>query len=120
MKTVDKVIEIFCIADDFCREYSIEVQKHQLESKVGKKHRNRSYNLSDSEIVAILVCFHFGTFHNFKHYYLFFIKEHLQSYFPTAVSYNRFVELESRVAIPMMLMLRLLCFGKCMEITLTY
>ena len=24
MITVDKVIEIFCIADDFCREYSIE------------------------------------------------------------------------------------------------
>ena len=53
MITVDKVIEIFCIADDFCREYSIEVQKHQLESKAGKKHRNRSCYLSDSEIVAM-------------------------------------------------------------------
>ena len=53
MITVDKVIEIFYIADDFCREYSIEVQKHQLESKAGKKHRNRFCNLSDSEIVAM-------------------------------------------------------------------
>lgn len=80
MITVDKVIEIFCIADDFCKEYSSEVQKHQLEFKDGKKRRNRPCQLSDSEIVAILVCFHFGTFHNFKHYYLFFIKEHLQEY----------------------------------------
>lgn len=71
MITVDKVIEIFCISDDFCKEYCSEVQKHQLENKDGKKHRNRSYMLSDSEIVTILVCFHFGTFHNFKHYYLF-------------------------------------------------
>lgn len=53
MITVDKVIEIFCIADDLCREYSIEVQKHQLESKAGKKYRNRSCYLSDSEIVAM-------------------------------------------------------------------
>lgn len=117
MIAVDKVIEIFCIADDFCREYSSEVQKHQVESKDGKKRRNRPCSLSDSEIVAILVCFHFGTFHNFKHYYLFFIKKQLQSYFPTAVSYNRFVELESRVAIPMILMLKLLCFGECTGIT---
>ena len=34
---------------------------------------------------------------NFKHYYLFFIKGTMKSYFPKAVSYNRFVELESRV-----------------------
>ncbi len=82
MITADKVIEIFWIADDFCREYSIEVQKQQLESKAGKKCRNRSCNLSDSEIVTILVCFHFGTFHNFKYYYLFFIKEPPAELFP--------------------------------------
>lgn len=98
MITTDKVIEISCIADDFCQEYSSEVQKHQL---VDNKRRNRSCRLSDSEIITILVCFHFGTFHNFKHYYQFFIKQHLQEYFPTAVSYNRFVKIESRVAISM-------------------
>jgi hypothetical protein len=41
--------------------------------------------------------FHFGTFDNFKHYYLHFIRIHLKRDFPDAVSYNRFVELESRV-----------------------
>ena len=47
--------------------------------------------------MTILLYFHFGTFRNFKHYYLFFIKGTMKSYFPKAVSYNRFVELESRV-----------------------
>ena len=31
----------------------------------------------DSEIMTILIMFHFGTFDNFKHYYLHFIKLHL-------------------------------------------
>ncbi len=41
--------------------------------------------------------FHLGTFDNFKHYYLHFIRIYLKRNFPDAVSYNRFVELESRV-----------------------
>ena len=42
--------------------------------------------------MTILLYFHFGTFRNFKHYYLFFIKGTMKSYFPKAVSYNRFVD----------------------------
>ena len=53
--------------------------------------------MSKSEIMTILLCYHFGSFRNFKHYYLFFIKVHLASYFPKAVSYTRFVELMPRV-----------------------
>ena len=35
--------------------------------------------MSDSEIMTILLYFHFGTFRNFKHYYLFFIKGTMMS-----------------------------------------
>lgn len=49
--------------------------------------------MSKSEIMTILLCYHFGSFRNFKHYYLFFIEEHLASYFLYAVSYTCFVEL---------------------------
>ena len=59
--------------------------------------RNRKGQMSKSEIMTILLCYHFVSFRNFKHYYLFFIKEHLASYFPKAVSYTRFVELMPRV-----------------------
>ena len=47
--------------------------------------------MSDSEIMTVLIMFHFGTFDNFKHYYLHFIRIHLKHDFPDAVSYNRFV-----------------------------
>ncbi len=36
--------------------------------------------------MTILLYFHFGTFRNFKHYYLFFIKGTMKSYFPKAVA----------------------------------
>ena len=69
--------------------------------------------MSYSEIMCILLCYHFGTFRNFKHYYLFFIKDHIGSYFPHAVSYNRFVELIPRIFFQMMLFKKFQAFGRC-------
>lgn len=60
MITIGKVIEFFCGADGFCREYSLIVQKNQLEAKCGRKWRNCPSLLSYGEIGVILVCFHFG------------------------------------------------------------
>ena len=71
----------------------------------GQPKRNRKASLSDSEIIAILILIHFGSFTNFKHYYNHYVKEHLSDCFPTMVSYNRFIELESRVSVPMMFLL---------------
>ena len=83
----------------------------------GRKHRNRKCTMSRSEIMTILICFHFNTFRNFNHYYLFYVKMHLHDLFPKQLSYNRFVELESRVAVEMMLFLQLFCFGRCTGIS---
>jgi hypothetical protein len=38
--------------------------------------------LSDSEIISILIFFHFGFFTNFKHYYNHYVKIHLSDCFP--------------------------------------
>ena len=57
-----------------------------------KRMRNCKGQMSKSEITTILLCYHFGSFRNFKHYYLFFIEEHLASYFLYAVSYTCFVD----------------------------
>ena len=95
MITNDKITEIFCAVDEFCKEFDKQTDKKSLISSDGKPRRYRKASLSDSEIMTILIVFQFGSFRNFKHYYLFFIKEHLKSYFPKAVSYNRFVELQS-------------------------
>jgi hypothetical protein len=117
MITIDKVIEIFCIADDFCAEYENEILNHQLQAGGATKRRNRKTQMSQSEIIAVMICFHCGTFHNFKNYYLFYICQHMKSYFPNAVSYNRFIELQPRSIIPFMLLLKLVGFGECTGIT---
>ena len=116
MLSADKVSEIFCIADDFCQEFDREIENLSLPLD-GKKHRRRKGQMSDSEIITILICFHFNTYRNFKHYYLSYVKGCLKDAFPNAVSYNRFVELESRVAVQMALFLELFCFGECTGIS---
>lgn len=94
-----------------------ENAENPLKGNSGGKRRRRQTSLSDSEIMKILLYFHFGTFRNFKYYYLFFIKGTMRSYFPKAVSYNRFVELESRVFFQLMFFLNLGAFGRCTGIT---
>ena len=117
MTTGYKVTELFCIIDEFCKHFNAENAGNLLEDNSGVKRRRRQVSLSDSEIMTILLYFHFGTFRNFKHYYLFFIKGTMKSYFPKAVSYNRFVELESRVFFQLMFFLDLGAFGRCIGIT---
>ena len=117
MTTDYKVTELFCIIDEFCKHFDAENAGNLLEDNSGTKRGRRQASLSDSEIMTILLYFHFGTFRNFKHYYLFFIKGTMKSYFPKAVSYNRFVELESRVFFQLMFFLNLGAFGRCTGIT---
>jgi len=117
MLTPDKIIEIFCLIDNFCKDYAVEASKHPFLGDSEKKHRNRSCEMSDSEIITILLLFHFGTFENFKHYYLFFIGVHLKNEFPKQLSYNRFIEVQKRVFVPLMFFLNTTTLGKCTGIT---
>ena len=117
MITDYKITEIFCAVDEFCKEFDKQIDKKSLLSSDGKSRRYRKASLSDSEIMTILIVFQFGSFRNFKHYYLFFIRQHLKSDFPNAVSYNRFVELQSRVFFQMMFFLNLSAFGHCTGIS---
>ena len=117
MITDDKITEIFCATDEFSKKFDEEIENMPLLTSDGKARRRRAASMSDSEIMTILIMFHFGTFDNFKHYYLHFIRIHLKRDFPDAVSYNRFVELESRVFFKMMFFLNLHSFGRCTGIT---
>ena len=110
MLTPDKIIEIFIKVDDFCKEFDTSIKKHRLEANAYKI-RNREASLSDSEIITILIAFHTGHFTNLKHFYLGHICPYYKDYFPGLVSYNRFVELQNRVAVPMMIFLKTHCLG---------
>lgn len=86
MISVDKITEIFCIIDDFCIEFGKTKSSQTLPKQTGKKRRNRSFTLSDSEVITILVLFHAGQFRNLKHFYLHYVSQHLRSEFPRLVS----------------------------------
>lgn len=113
----DKITEIFCIIDEFHKEFEKAREGHILEADNGVKHRNRKFKLSDSEVMTIMVLFHSGNFRNLKHFYLFYVKPHLETEFPETVSYNRFVELQQKAVVPMALFLKVCCLGKCMGIS---
>ena len=73
--------------------------------------------MSESEIITILICFHMGQFRNFKHYYLNYIATTLASDFPELLSYSRFIQIEHRVVIPLLMFIRLIGFGSCTGIS---
>ena len=50
MLTFDKITEIYCIADDFRKEFTQEFKTFQMLPEDGKKRRNRSCEMSDGEI----------------------------------------------------------------------
>ena len=102
MKLISKVTEIYCIADDFCKEYELELKTKALSlsnpSPNTPKTRNRKGRMSDAEMITILVLFHSTTFRNFKHFYLFYVCREPKEEFPNLLSYTRFVERMPRVA----------------------
>ena len=112
----DKVTEIYFIIDEFFKEFDTIIREHSLESSKTKK-RNRKFTMSESEVMTILLLFHFGAFKNLKSFYVFYVQKHMQKDFPATVSYNRFVELERKVCIPLAIFVRMMCMGKCTGIS---
>jgi len=51
-----KVTEIYCMADDFCKEFALQQEKYMIEDKK-TKHRNKPNRMSDAEIIVILNTF---------------------------------------------------------------
>ena len=110
----DKVTEIFVKADDFCKKCSKQIaETRKLASSGQKKSRNRPSQLCDSEVITILIGFHLGAHRTFKHYYEQVVMEYYKPLFPRLVSYNRFLELQQKAAVPFMLFLKEECLGKC-------
>ena len=78
----DKVTEIFCIIDEFCKFFEAENAEKLLITSDDRRRRRRSASMSDSEIMTILLLFHFGSFRNFKHYYFPYVKGVLRNNSP--------------------------------------
>jgi hypothetical protein len=105
------IVNIFCQVDDFCKKFKkllLENEANLPKTKKGKKK-----NMSLSEVITIVIYFHYSGYKNFKSYYLNCVYKELRSCFGNLVSYNRFLELKQETAIPIALLCKLLNSNKC-------
>lgn len=116
MITEDKVTELFCMADDFCKFFDAMIKKYTLKSD-NKRAYHRDSTMSKSEIMLIMILFHDSGYRYLKHFYVEKVCKHLRHLFPKVVSYNRFVELEKQVAVPLALFIKKVLLGKCTGIS---
>ena len=77
----------------------------------GKRKFQRSSTMSEVEVMLIMILFHESCYHCLKHFYLEKVCKHLRHLFPKVVSYNRIVELEREVAVPLTLLSRRFCWA---------
>ena len=116
MITEDKVTEIFCMADDFCKFFDAMTIKYTLKS-IGKRKYHRNSTMSKAEVMLIMILLHTSGYRCFKHFYLENVCRQLRHLFPKVVSYNRIVESERDVVIPLTLFIKKVLLGKCTGIS---
>ena len=105
------LMDIFYFADEFCKEFNKTIEGYQIDTNSGKKRRKKQSKLNDAEVITILIAFHLGGFRNLKHFYINYVQKHLNNEFQQTVSYNRFVELQQKVILPMTVFLKTLRLG---------
>ena len=95
----DRLVEIFCNFDDFCKSVETEWQATLLHD--GHGHRQQRHGpeggLCDSEIMTLLVLYHASQFKNFKTFYNGVVLGLLRPFFPGAPCYERFLTLTKQV-----------------------
>ena len=107
-----KITEIFCIVDEFCKEYDQVVNQSLLGNPA-----KRPSLMSKSEVITIAILFQLSGFRTFKHFYIFYVQKHRKDDFPTTVSYNRFTALVGQNLRAMRLFLKTCCLGECIGIS---
>jgi len=107
-----KITEIFCLVDEFCKEYDQIVENHLLGNP-----SKRPSTMAKSEVITIMILFQLSGFRTFKHFYIFYVQKHMKNDFPKTVSYNRFTELMQQSLMPMTLFLKTCCLGDCTGIS---
>jgi hypothetical protein len=110
--TDSKITEIYCLADDFCKEFNAALSLITIGNKPPK-----APVMNSGEVIAIMILFHDKGYRNFKHFYTQYVQKHLTHLFPKTVSYNRFTELMQGVNLPLALFVKTVCLGNCTGIS---
>ena len=88
------LLEVFCYIDDFCKKFEPEFYQHMIGEKTFK------CTLAMSEVLTILILFHFSGFKTFKYFYIFLHQWHKKE-FPNLLSYSHFIEIERHFLVPL-------------------
>jgi IS5 family transposase len=96
MNHTDKLVEIFVRCDDFYKHFEKFLQAKAIQEPMVKPAAGDKCRLSQSEIMTIVIFYHVSGFKCFKYYYEQGMLKTWKSYFPDAVSYNRFIEVKKR------------------------
>jgi hypothetical protein len=110
--TDSKITEIYCLADDFCKEFYRALSPLTIGNTPKK-----TPAMSSSEVITLMILFHDKGYRNFKHFYIHYVQKHLTHLFPKTVSYNRFTELMQGVNLPLALFVKTICMGDCTGIS---
>ena len=94
---MNNVLEIYCNVDDFVKNFLPEWRKQLIATHTKK--RNRLAQLSESEVITLLILFHQSNYKTMKHFYVHYACHHLSKEFPRLVSYSRFVRLQQSVLV---------------------
>ena len=96
----DRITETFVEIDDFCKSFFSQWHEYLL-SQGRTNPPGPVAGLSESEIMTIMILYHSSNFKHFKNFYNGIIRDLLRRHFPNAPSYQRFIELEPRVLVPL-------------------
>ena len=86
-----KLIEIFIEIDDFCKSRQIWEQKSTFADQKARIPRGVKSKFHPSEQMTVLILYHQSGYKCFEYFYAQEVLKSLKSFFPHAVSYERFV-----------------------------
>lgn len=89
----EKLIELFVEVHDFCKVFDQWVEAHSTKDFP----RSRFEGIMHvSEILTIIIFYHFSGYKCFQYYYQELVQQELKFYFPRQVGYKRFLQLISK------------------------
>jgi hypothetical protein len=109
------LIEIFCQIDDFCKHFEIQFNTRLLTD--GNNQRIRSFKMSLSEVMTIMIYYHQSGYKTFKDYYEKHVLVYMANDFHNLVSYSRFTELKNKALLALLIFAQLNAFRSCSGIS---
>ena len=104
-----QLLQLYIFVDDACLLMRAWATQHWVAEGIPSKPARRVPKISESEIMTILIFYHYSGYKCFEYYYKSLVLNDLKTYFPTAPSYHYFLALIERVSLPMMILAKLTC-----------